>query len=156
MHALGVRLFFMQLTTTLLMTGLIWFVQIVHYPLFAHIGRDSFVPYEQRHARFTGYVVGAPMLLELATALAALAPSLRPSFLSAGWAAASVLLLGAIWGATGLLQVPLHDRLGKTWDPVLIKRLVHTNWIRTAGWSLRSVLLLVCLSRALESAHAQG
>ena len=53
---------------TVFMTGLIWFVQVVHYPLFSAVGRDRFSEYEGRHSRLTGRVVGAPMLLELATA----------------------------------------------------------------------------------------
>ena len=32
----------MQAGTTLALCGLIWFVQIVHYPLFALVGREEF------------------------------------------------------------------------------------------------------------------
>ncbi len=109
------------------------------------------MPYARRHATLTGYVVGGPMLLELATALAALAPSLRPAFISpveAGVMASLVLLL---WLITGLVQVPLHERLGQARDEALMVRLVRGNWIRTALWSARSALLLVCLHRALAT-----
>ncbi len=149
MHTLATSLFLVQLTATLLMTGLIWFVQIVHYPLFAHVGEQAFVPYARRHATLTGYVVGAPMLLELATALAALLPSLRPSFLptSAAWISAALVLL--LWATTGLLQVPLHERLGRAHDSKVIRSLVAGNWLRTALWSARSILLLSILYRVL-------
>ena len=149
MHSLATSIFLIQLTATLFMTGVIWFVQIVHYPLFAQVGDAAFVPYARRHATLTGYVVGGPMLLELAASLAALAPSLRPSFVSGPETAASALLVLLLWMSTGLLQVPLHEHLGQTRDPARMARLVRGNWIRTAAWTARSVLLLVCLHRAL-------
>lgn len=31
--------------STIFMTGLIWFVQVVHYPLFAAVGREAAAPY---------------------------------------------------------------------------------------------------------------
>ncbi len=50
MHETFIRLFFLaHITATLYMTGLIWFVQIVHYPLFARVGNAEFSAYEQRH-----------------------------------------------------------------------------------------------------------
>jgi hypothetical protein len=33
---------------TLYMTGLIWFVQLVHYPLFAQVGRHAHLSYHPR------------------------------------------------------------------------------------------------------------
>ena len=149
MHPVTTSLFLIQLATTLAMTGLIWFVQIVHYPLFARVGEEAFVPYARRHATLTGYVVGGPMLLELISASAALAPSLRPTFMTAVQSICSVALLAVIWAATALLQVPLHERLGRARNPALTGQLVCGNWIRTVGWSLRSLLLLFCLHRAL-------
>ncbi len=149
MHTLATSLFLVQLTATLLMTGLIWFVQIVHYPLFAHVGEQAFVPYARRHATLTGYVVGAPMLLELASALATLVSALRPVFLSttAAWISAALVLL--LWATTGLLQVPLHERLGRAHNSQLIRSLVAGNWVRTALWSARSILLLSIFYRVL-------
>jgi hypothetical protein len=32
-----------HLSVTAAMVGLIWFVQVVHYPLFAMVGREQFV-----------------------------------------------------------------------------------------------------------------
>ncbi|MDP9439422.1 MAG: hypothetical protein M3P49_11875, partial [Actinomycetota bacterium] len=55
---------------TLFMVGLIWFVQIVHYPLFASVGRGGFAEYSRAHSRLTGLVVGPPMLIEAGTAVA--------------------------------------------------------------------------------------
>ncbi len=38
-----------HLAATAAMTGLIWFVQVVHYPLFDLVGRAQFVGYEAAH-----------------------------------------------------------------------------------------------------------
>ena len=50
------------------MTGLIWFVQIVHYPLFLRVGADAFRTFSAEHQRRTTRVVAPLMLLEIATA----------------------------------------------------------------------------------------
>lgn len=59
-----------QLAATLFMVGLIWFVQAVHYPLLARVGRDCLTEYEAAHVRLTTRIVGPPMLIEAATAVA--------------------------------------------------------------------------------------
>ena len=55
-------LLMLHLVSTLAMVGLIWFVQVVHYPLFDQVGRDGFRQYEQSHQRLTTLVV-APLML---------------------------------------------------------------------------------------------
>ena len=46
------------------MAGLIWFVQIVHYPLFHKVSEDTSVAYADEHQTRTAWVVGLPMLIE--------------------------------------------------------------------------------------------
>ena len=53
---------------TLFMVGLIWFVQVVHYPLMALVGEHGFASYAQRHQSLTSLVVAPAMLLEAGTA----------------------------------------------------------------------------------------
>lgn len=50
------------------MVGLIWFVQVVHYPLFAAVDAAESPVYARLHQRRTTWVVGPPMLVERATA----------------------------------------------------------------------------------------
>ena len=151
---MSANLFLAQYAATVFMTGLIWFVQIVHYPLFAivetHTSADSFRLYATRHANRTGFVVFPPMAVELLTALAPLLPGLRPAFLSQTAAIASAILVAFIWASTGLIQVPLHDRLSTSPAPETIRRLVGTNWIRTVLWTARASLLTYCLVAAIR------
>ena len=63
---------------TLFMTGLIWFVQVVHYPLLANVGADGFAAYAQRHSSLTTWVAGPAMLIELGAAMALVADGRVP------------------------------------------------------------------------------
>ena len=99
-------LFPLQVLSTISLFGLIWFVQIVHYPLFARVGQDGFRRYASNHATRTTFVVAPLMLLELATAAAWLRPAWRPRFISGQEALWAFALLGVIWLSTALVQVP--------------------------------------------------
>lgn len=128
------------------MTGLIWFVQIVHYPLFSRVGEDAFAAYERWHQSRTTLVVGPLMLVELATALIILAapPTGVPGLLA--WSGAVLLIV--VWVSTFAVQVPCHARLARDFAARTHRMLVATNWIRTAGWTVRGVLAAVMIARA--------
>ena len=133
-------LMLLQVTTTLFMVGVIWFVQVVHYPLLAGVGRAEFVAYEQAHTRRTTWVVGPPMLIELATGILLL--WIRPTGVSQIQALVGATLLAVVWLSTQFVQVPCHNRLSKAFDPAVHRHLVSTNWVRTAAWSLRGLLVV--------------
>lgn len=125
------------------MTGLIWMVQIVHYPLMADVGGDFFVNYEARHTQSITFVVLPMMVLELGTAIYL---SWQPGGMPKMWLGIALGALLLIWLSTFLLQVPLHERLGTQFDTDAHQKLVSTNWIRTILWSLRSGILLGLLA----------
>jgi hypothetical protein len=125
---------------TLFMTGLIWFVQVVHYPLFDRVGKAEFAGYERQNTRRTGWVVGGPMLLELALALLLVwSPGGLMAWIGLG-------LLGIVWLSTAIGQMPAHLRLEQGFDAQAYRRLVRGNWIRTVCWTLRGVLAIVMLA----------
>jgi hypothetical protein len=126
--------------TTLFMTGLIWFVQVVHYPLFAEVGRSGFGAYERSHTGLTTVVVAPPMLGEVvcATLLVLRRPASWPSW--AAWV--GLALLALIWGSTIFLQMPRHGELSAGFDEEPHRMLVMTNWIRTLAWTARGGLVL--------------
>ena len=128
---------------TLFMTGVIWFVQVVHYPMFASVSADAFAAYAQRHSSLTTWVVGPAMLVELGAAIALVANASVPRWMS--WT--GLALLAAVWLSTFLLQVPRHEELARGFDPAAHASLVATNWIRTIGWSLRALVSMGMLSR---------
>lgn len=129
---------------TLFMVGLIWFVQVVHYPLFSSVGQKEFQNYEQLHQRLTTWVVGPAMLLELATAVALLkyAPADTHPLVWTG-----IILVGIIWLSTATLSVPAHNSLTLEFTEAAYHKLVRTNWIRTVCWTARGVLVLWLVDR---------
>lgn len=129
---------------TLFMTGVIWFVQIVHYPLFGRIGGADFSAYERAHRGRTLWVVAPPMLLELLTGVA-LAVAPVPGAALAMRAGLAILAL--IWLSTMLFQAPEHERLSGGFTPERHRRLVMGNWFRTVAWTLRAALILSALPR---------
>ena len=131
---------------TLAMTGLIWFVQLVHYPLFACADRRVFADFERRHQARTTWVVAPLMLTELATAVALVRTP--PGEAWAAWAWAGLGLVAFLWATTALVQVPLHKRLSAGWDAEAHRALVRSNWLRTAAWTTRAVVALVLLAAA--------
>lgn len=136
---------------TLFMVGLIWFVQIVHYPLFANVGKQEFRIYEQLHQKLTTWVVGPAMLIELATAVALL----RVMPTDTRWLVWSgIALVGIVWISTATLSVPAHNSLTLEYSDAAYRKLVNTNWIRTIGWSVRGVLMLYLVSRYLGTPPA--
>lgn len=145
MNAIDLTLFILLIhaMSTLMMTGLIWFVQIVHYPLMAKVGHEEFVQYEQAHTRSTTWVVGPLMIAELLSSLYLLAQSDRDVILLP---LLGLIALGGIWGSTLLLQIPAHRILEQRFDQKVHARLVQTNWIRTVLWSLRSLIALWMLA----------
>lgn len=132
-----------NVVATLYMTGLIWFVQVVHYPLFAGVGRERWAEYALAHQRLVTLVVAVPMLVELATAaLLALRP---PPVLGRGLPVAGLVLVLVAWASTALLQVPAHGRLAGGFDADVHRGLVAWNWVRTAAWTGRAVVVTAML-----------
>lgn len=129
------------------MTGLIWFVQIVHYPLMGSVGSDFFSAYESKHTFQTTLVVMPVMLLELFTGFA-LVFGRGSQFSLMGSLEISMILLGLIWASTFFLQVPLHQQLVNGFDTAAHQKLVNSNWIRTVLWSARAILLLFVVRTA--------
>ncbi len=128
-----------HLASTLYMVGLIWFVQLVHYPLLGMVGRSEFLNYEREHVKQTTWAV-SPMLFEFSTGLLLIWN--RPAGIPAWAVWAGFLLLLMIWLSTVLIQAPCHRRLEQGFEAGVHRRLVRSNWIRTICWSLRGILVI--------------
>lgn len=144
-----IRLAFLTcLASTLFMTGLIWFVQVVHYPLFDRVEVQAFRRYHAEHMRTTTYVVILPMIAELVTSIYLVAR--RPDgiepwmvWLGLGFAVVS-------WAVTTFCSVPSHNRLAMGFDGDAHRSLVRTNGIRVVSWSAHSLVLLLMTARLIR------
>jgi hypothetical protein len=129
-----------HVAATLFMVGLIWFVQVVHYPLFGGVGADRFVAYESQHTSLTTLVVGPPMLIEALTGCLLLLR--RPAGLPVPALGLGLALLVVIWLSTMFLQIPRHGELSLGFNAASHQFLVVSNWIRTVAWTVRGGLVL--------------
>lgn len=129
-----------------MLIGLIFTIQLVHYPLFAQVGSAAWPAYAAAHARRITVLVGPWMLLEAVTALwlvLAPPPGLAPRLIRGAGA-----LVVALWALTLLLNGPAFQRLATGWSEARHRALLLANWPRTALWTARGVLLLVLLQQA--------
>ncbi|MEM6805102.1 MAG: hypothetical protein AAF696_27145 [Bacteroidota bacterium] len=143
--------FLLHILATLMMCGIIWIIQCLHYPLFAYVGESAFQQYEILHRNWISPIVGPLMLFELGTAIFLVLQ--RPQGVSVGLLWLGLALVGIIWLSTWFLQVPLHNAITHSYDAEAIAKLVKSNWIRTIAWSLRAILLLYILRNMLPAAQ---
>lgn len=125
------------LITTAVMTGVIWVVQIYIYPNFQNISPSQWIEFHKFHTKMISFIVIPLMLTEgLFTCLLIGSIFNIPLF---QW----ILLMTIIaWASTFIIQVPIHLKLSNSHQPILIKRIIHTNWIRTVAWTAKFFLLI--------------
>ena len=138
-----------NLVASCVMTGVIWFVQHVHYPLLAQVEMGQAVAVAEEHQRRTGHVVALPMAVEGLTTLALLAQ--QPSGVSWFLPWIGAVLLAVALGCTVFLSVPLHAKMATHPDALVGAKLVATNWPRTFAWSLRAVVCVVMVLQMVNS-----
>ncbi|MFK7767779.1 MAG: hypothetical protein AB8B55_11200 [Mariniblastus sp.] len=144
----------LNLVSTWYMVGLIWMVQVVHYPLFKSVGQSEFDSYQKSHQFLTTLVVGPPMIVELfSTVFLLIYPPTRDArtmtLLYVGLG-----LLIVTWLSTAFLQVPCHGKLEQGFDAQIHQRLVSSNWIRTLAWSARGLVIGAIVWGMLNSQKA--
>ena len=131
------------------MTGVIWFVQWVHYPLLASVPVDRAVEAAIKHQRSTGQVLAIPMAVEGFTTLGLLIS--RPEGVQVIWPWIGAVLLAVALGSTVILSVPLHAKMVANPTAEVGRRLVVTNWPRTIAWSARAVVCTVMLMQYVRA-----
>lgn len=132
--------FLAHLGTTLYLVGVVWLVQLLVYPAMAHAGADGYAAYHNLHTSRITPVVAPAMILELVTAIYFVFVPLEGIDKRYFWCGLALILI--IWASTFFVQVPLHEKLGASYDSSVQRNLVLTNWIRTTAWTLRGALIL--------------
>ena len=127
----------LHLVATSAMFGIIWLVQLVHYPTFLYVDVLKTTSFEVFHQNAITPIVLPLMLLELTTFGLLFKQGERDrGFLCSG------IILAILWLSTFLIQTPIHQELEFGFNPDTITKLILTNWIRTLGWSIRMILIL--------------
>lgn len=125
--------------STFSLLGLIWTIQLVHYPSFRYVSNSKFTEFTTFHARSISFIVLPLMIIELVVAIG-LSFLLQDSF-----SYIKLALVLCIWGSTFALSVPRHNQLQKRRDEKVIESLILTNWPRTILWSVKSLLVYLTL-----------
>lgn len=135
------HLILIHLVASSVMLGVIWIVQLVHYPAFLYVDEGKFSGFSDFHQSRISLVVVPAMLVELFAAV------LLSLYETTGWFSylvyANLLLVLFVWGITFFISVPCHAKLSVRKDIKIIERLVRTNWLRTAGWTLHFVIAIL-------------
>ena len=104
--------FLLNISGTWFMVGLIWLIQIVHYPLFKLVGKTEFQTYHIGHSVMITPLVGTVMIIELISSI--LLVVFPPKNISITIPIIGVILLFIIWASTAFLQIPNHNALYKS------------------------------------------
>ena len=133
--------------STLAMTGIIWLIQLVHYPAFSYIDASTFGDFARFHQHAISIVVVPLMLVEVVTTFLLLWKP-HPA-LTRGLSLTAAACLALAWLSTLLLQVPLHQQLLQGPNEACVAKLITTNWLRTSAWSMRALILFFALRRCV-------
>ena len=127
-----------HLIFTSIMTGVIWVIQIVHYPSFHFIEKELYTAFQKFHMNKISIIVMPIMLAELITGIMLfLDKSSKSPFLII-----SFIILVLIWLITGVFFSKAHNELMTGYQELVVDQLVVMNWIRTLLWTLRLLLLM--------------
>ncbi len=129
-----------EIFSCIFMCGVIWIVQLVHYPSFYFVDTNKFEKFEHFHQKNVTFIVLPMMCLELFSNIINMVYfknhlNILDYFLS--------FLLFTIWAITFFACIPCHRILSNGSNIHIIDKLITFNWYRTILWSMRAVLLLI-------------
>ena len=129
----------LHLIATSVMVGVIWVVQLVHYPSFHFVELKQYTNFQRFHMARISYVVIPAMLTELFTLITIVISmdQIDTLFL------ASAILLIFIWLMTAVFFSGVHQKLTLGYDQTVVDKLVKLNWGRTLLWTLRLLLISI-------------
>ena len=132
--------FFSHLICSAIMVGVIWVIQLVHYPAFHFIDKGMYASFQKFHMNSISLIVVPVMILELATGVLLLVGNSKNILIIISF---SLLIL--IWAITGIFFSGAHGKLILGYNTLVVDKLVSMNWIRTILWTLKMLLLLFFL-----------
>ena len=129
----------LHLIATSVMVGVIWVIQLVHYPSFHFVELKQYTTFQRFHMARISYVVIPAMLTELFTLILIVISMDQIDTL----VLASAVLLIFIWLMTAVFFSSVHQKLTLGYDQTVVDKLVKLNWGRTLLWTLRLLLISI-------------
>ena len=122
--------------STSLMVGIIWVIQLLHYPAFHFIKEIDYVEFQHFHMQRISFIVVPVMIIEL------LSGFMLVYYFRSNLFILCLTILLVIWLITFAFFTKLHQSLLGGYDKIIVDKLVQINWSRTVLWSLRLIILI--------------
>ncbi len=129
-------LLILNIFASFFLCGLIWTIQVVHYPYFLFTGQKEFPDAMAFHRGRISILVVPVMITEIVTSAWL---SFHASLFTPLHVAGLIIVL-LIWVITFSIQVPLHAKLSAQTSRSLVQSLVRSNRWRTTLWTVKSAL----------------
>ncbi|MCX7744365.1 MAG: hypothetical protein N2167_07350 [Flavobacteriales bacterium] len=141
-------IFIIHVLVCIMVTAIMWYLQVVHLPMLRFIGADRYELY-YRELKMKNTLLFFPLFsLEIFTSVALLLsftmvsdfnPDVQNQFFLIGF---SLILLFILHLINFQMIRPLLSILHTDVDGKKHQRLIYMQWIRTLGWTLRLIILL--------------
>jgi hypothetical protein len=128
-----------EIIITSILVGLIWTIQVVHYPSFLYVGTNDYMAFHNFHMGAITLIATPLMIMEVLFAFLSLK---FHNYQSSKTTFCVFFILIAIWLTTFFITVPIHNQLLVTKNEQFIHKLVLMNWIRTFLWTLKLFILV--------------
>ena len=137
---------------TMAMVGLIWTVQVVHYPLFESVGAEAYPDYQSRHIDRIGALLVVPWGFEGLSIVGLLVLAKERTLRALAIAGAA--LMGLILLVTMIWAAPVHGELLDGFDAEQHDTLMASNLVRTLLWTARGGVAIALVWLLLRPAPA--
>ena len=121
--------------STAVMVGVIWVIQLLHYPTFHYIEKNNYSQFQKFHMNRISYIVIPAMVIEMLSGI--MLVIINDDFII------SFSLLVCIWIITFVFFTNIHQRLLSKYENTAVEKLVNLNWIRTTFWTVRLIILFI-------------
>lgn len=137
----------LNLISTLLIAGVLWFIQLVHFPLINEMPAKNMVNNGYYHMQKILGIINLLFIIDFITIVFLLL--LVNSDLSATLMLINILIFLFTVILTRITFLPIHQNLSKNPNSFLISKLINLNWIRTLVWSLKVLFMLIIFFEVL-------
>ena len=131
-------LYKIHIVSTSLMVGVIWIMQLVHYPSFNFINVEEYKSFQEFHMKRISLIVIPAMIIELTSGVLIFWIYQTDNI----FFNISLFCLFFIWFLTAILFSKMHQKLTWGYQISIVTKLVNLNWLRTISWTLRLGLVL--------------
>ncbi|MDX2247790.1 MAG: hypothetical protein SF052_13480 [Bacteroidia bacterium] len=136
------------LSLNLYLTGITWFLQLIHFPLFESVGTNQFHDYHRKFFQKKQFLVLIPTIL--ATLAAFILLWIQPWGTNMVFVKINLGMILAAQAATVILVEPIHKVLSSHgYSDKAIRHLTRVNWIPTFAWTGSSSMIILAVFNIL-------